>query len=99
LSRFNKCAYPAEKGRVIFLYPAVEKCLIVIEYETVCSVTEISSNAEGGDGLGKALGPFPQPDRINMGIADKVECFFQIGLTTYDLSFMYQTGRHRAAWC
>jgi hypothetical protein len=54
------------------LHPAIEKSLIVAKHEISVTLAEFDGYAEGGERLGHALFPGPQPDRVQMRMANEV---------------------------
>ena len=51
----------------------------MVEAETAMRFVEVGGDAERGDGLGNTVLPVPEPDRIDMGVADEVNIFLRLG--------------------
>lgn len=49
--------------------PLVEHGLVVVEDEVGVFVQQVGGGLEGGQGLAQALGPVPDPHRVDMGLA------------------------------
>ena len=64
---------PREQRRLVLLHPLVEDRLVVVEDEAVELLAQVGRRAEGGDRLGGALLPLPQPDGIEMGLAHEMD--------------------------
>ena len=76
LAPLDQSANPPEQGGLVFLDPPVEDRLVVVEDESVELVAQVGGGAERGHSLSRAFLPFPQPDRIKMSVADKVNSLF-----------------------
>ena len=67
---------PLKQRQIVLLNPLIEQSLVVIENKTVVILAEICRRMEGGEGRGNALLHVPEPDRVQMGVADEIECLF-----------------------
>ena len=68
----HQLADALEERRLVLLHPAIQDGLVVAEDEAVEALAELRRAAEGGQGLGGPLLPLPQPDGIDVRIAEEV---------------------------
>ena len=68
-------ANAGEQLRIVLLDPVIEYGLVVVEDEARMCFAELSSDAEGRNRLREPILPVPQPDRVQMGIADQMNLF------------------------
>jgi hypothetical protein len=61
----------AEQGGLVLLHPLVKNRLVVTKDELLELLTEPGGRAEGGERLSQAFLPHPQPDRVEVRIADQ----------------------------
>ena len=66
----------ANSVRLVFLHPAVENRLVVVEDESVELLAQVGGGAESADRRRRALLPLPQPDRVEVRVADQVNGAF-----------------------
>ena len=64
-----------EEFLIILLYPFVEQGFVMVENEIRELFTEFSRCTKGCESLGSSFLPFPEPDRVKMGIAYKIKAF------------------------
>ena len=70
---FHQGLHGGESGRIAPQDFLVDETLAADEGELGPLVHELDDGAHGGDGLGHALGAIPEPDGVEMGVADEVE--------------------------
>ncbi len=63
----------AEQGRFVLLDPVVKERLVMGEHEIPPGLAESGGRAEGGQGFARPFRPFPEPDRIDMGVANEMD--------------------------
>ncbi len=73
----------------MFFHPLVQQGLVVVKDETVKFLAETGSRAEGSNRFRKPFFPFPQPHRVDVGIAYEVQCFHV--LTTTVVASFFRT--------
>jgi hypothetical protein len=64
-----------EEGWLVFLDPLIENGFVMAEDEIVVPLAEFRGRPEGGEGFARAFRPFPQPNRIEVGVADQMDLF------------------------
>ena len=62
----------SEQGGFIFLDPAVEDGFVMVKNKTGELIAEIGGRAESADGLRRSLLPFPEPDWVEVRVADQM---------------------------
>ena len=69
-SLFDKALDAAEQRGVVLLHPFVKQGFVVAEDEAVVFLAEIGGDAEGGKRFRDAFFDFPEPDDVDVRIAD-----------------------------
>ncbi len=72
-SFFDQALDAGKEFGFIFFDPLIEDDFVVVENEAGELLAQVCGGAEGGEHGGRALFPFPQPDRVEVGIADEVD--------------------------
>jgi len=62
-----------EEGRLVLFDSFVEDRLVMAEDERRVLLAELGGRAERGEGFSGALLPFPEPDRVEMGVTDEMD--------------------------
>ena len=62
-----------EKARVVLLNPLIQNGLIMIENKGVICFAQFRRRSEGGYRFGGAFLPIPQPDRVEVRIANQMD--------------------------
>jgi hypothetical protein len=57
-------------------HPFIEQSFIVVEDKILEFLTKLGGCPEGGKSFGSTLFPFPQPDRVDVGVAEEIESLF-----------------------
>jgi hypothetical protein len=64
--------YLLKQYGIVLFYPIVQQGFVVAEHKAGIFLYDFHRGAEGGNGLGAAFLPAPEPDRVQMGIADQM---------------------------
>src|SRR5512137_1525994 len=69
----DELADPAEERRLVLHDPAVEHGLVVTKDEALARLAELGGLTERGQRFAGAFLPFPEPDRVEMGVRNEVD--------------------------
>ena len=76
-TRGNKAPYARKQGRIVLFYPTVEQSFVMVENESTMRLTEIRGDAKGRYSFGETVLPVPQPDWIEVGVANQMDLLFR----------------------